>query len=168
MSKLVSPGNADFVAFYERHWKYVYRLCYTYMHSEADAEDCTEDVFVKVLSGKFSFEDETHERKWLTLTAINLCKDRLKSFARKNVGSTDDETTPDVAAPEAEDLSDVKDAVLSLPAKMKDAVWLYYYEGYSTDEIAHLLASPPSTIRNRLRDARILLKKLLKGVFEYE
>ena len=39
--------DAEFEAFYERHWKYVYRLCYTYMLSEADAEDCTEDIFVK-------------------------------------------------------------------------------------------------------------------------
>lgn len=53
------------------------------MKSEADAEDCTEDVFVKVLTGEFSFNDEIHERKWLTLTAINLCKDRLKSWKRK-------------------------------------------------------------------------------------
>ena len=168
MSRLVSRKNADFEAFYERHWKYVYRLCFTYMCSEADAEDCTEDVFVKVLTGNFTFEDETHERKWLTLTAINLCKDRLKSFARKKVDSTDDETTPDVAAPETEDLSDVKEAVLKLPDKQKDAVWLYYYEGYSTDEIAQMLTAPPSTIRNRLRDARIQLKKLLEGSFEYE
>ena len=49
--------DADFEAFYARHWKYVCRLCFTYMKSEADAEDCTEDVFVKVLTGDFSFED---------------------------------------------------------------------------------------------------------------
>ena len=41
-----------------------------------DAEDCTEDVFVKVMTGRFSFNDDTHERKWLTITAINLCKDK--------------------------------------------------------------------------------------------
>lgn len=76
---------SELEAFYERHWKYVYRLCLTYMKSEADAEDCTEDVFVKVLTGDFSFNDEIHERKWLTLTAINLCKDRLKSWKRKLV-----------------------------------------------------------------------------------
>ncbi len=46
----------------------------TYMKSTADAEDCTEDVFVKVLNEDFEFTDEVHERKWLTVTAINLCK----------------------------------------------------------------------------------------------
>ena len=91
MPKTALRTDADFDAFYERHWKYVFRLCFTYMKCEADAEDCTEDVFVKVLTEDITFEDETHERKWLTVAAINLCKDKLKSFARKNVSSIDDD-----------------------------------------------------------------------------
>ena len=154
---------ADFYAFYERHWKYVYRLCFTYLKNESDAEDCTEDVFVKVLTGNFSFEDATHERKWLTLTAINLCKDKLKSFSRKNVGSIDDELAPEIAAPEAEDNSDVLEAVMALPPKLKDVIWLYYYEGFPTDEIAKMLGRPPSTVRNQMKDARNLLKNVLGG-----
>lgn len=103
MPKTALRTDADFEAFYDRHWKYVYRLCFTYMKNEADAEDCTEDVFVKVLTGNFEFEDETHERKWLTVTAINLCKDKLKSYARKNIDSLDDDMMPEMAAPEKED-----------------------------------------------------------------
>ena len=155
--------DADFEAFYARHWKYVCRLCFTYMKSEADAEDCTEDVFVKVLTGDFSFEDETHERKWLTVTAINLCKDRLKSCSRKNVSSIDDENFPEIAAPEKEDYSEVLEAVMNLPPKLKDVIWLYYYEGCQTDEIARILGRPPSTVRNQMRDARSLLRIRLGG-----
>lgn len=156
-------NDAEFDAFYERHWKYVYRLCFTYMKSAADAEDCTEDVFVKVLTGKFEFNDEVHERKWLTVTAINLCKDRLKSRKRKPIVPIDDE--PEIAAPEKEDRSDVLEAVLGLPVKYKDVIWLYYYEGYQTDEIAEILGRPPSTIRNQMRDARKLLKDKLGGEY---
>ncbi len=163
MGKGALRTNADFEAFYERHWKYVYRLCFTYTKNAVDAEDCTEDVFVKVMTGRFSFNDETHERKWLTITAINLCKDKLKSYAHKNVDSLDDETVPEIAAPEAEQTNDISEAVMKLPPKFKDVVWLYYYDGYSTDEIAKLLKSPPSTIRNRLRDARNLLRSILGG-----
>lgn len=163
MTKPALRTDADFDAFYERNWKYIYRLCFTFMKCEADAEDCTEDIFVKVLTGNMFFEDQTHERKWLTIAAINLCKDRLKSYARKNVGSVDDEMMPDIAAPEQEDYSQVRDAVIALPPNHKDVIWLYYYEGYSTDEIAHMLDRPSSTIRNRLKDARKKLKKVLKG-----
>ena len=162
MPKPALRTDADFDAFYERNWKYVYRLCYAFMKCEADAEDCTEDVFVKVLTGDTVFADQTHERKWLSVTAINLCKDKLKSFSRKNVDSIDDERIPELAAPEQEDRSHVRDAVFSLPPNHKDVIWLYYYEGYSTDEIARLLDRPASTIRNRLKDARKKLKTLLE------
>ncbi len=165
MSKAASRTDADFEAFYERHWKYVYRLCYTYMQSEADAEDCTEDVFVKVLTGDFSFADETHERKWLTVTAINLCKDRLKSYGRRNVDSLDVEDAPEIAAPVQEDYSYVREAVMALPPKLKDVIWLYYFDGYSTDEIAAMLGRPPSTVRNQMRDARNLLRETLGETF---
>lgn len=156
--------DAEFEAFYERHWKYVYRLCFTYMKSSAEAEDCAEDVFVKVLTGEITFNDEVHERKWLVVAAINLCKDRLKGWKRKAIVPIDDE--PELAAPEKKDRSDVLEAVLGLPDKYKDVVWLYYYEGYQTDEIAEILGSPPSTIRNRMRDARKLLKDKLGGEYE--
>ncbi len=162
MQEIAVRNATDFEEFYERHWKFVYRLCFTYMNNQADAEDCTEDVFVKVFNGSFKFEDESHERKWLTVTASNLCKDRLRSSSRKNVCSIDDEETPEIAAPEAEDHSDVLQAVLELPLKYKDVIWLYYYEDRSTEEIATMLNRPPSTVRNQLRDARNLLKKKLE------
>ena len=163
MSKAALRTDADFEAFYNRHWKYVYRLCFTYMKSEADAEDCTEDAFVKVYTGRYEFEDETHERKWLTVTAINLCKDKLKSYARRNIDSLDDGSLPEIAASEPEDHSDVLDAVMNLPPKLKDVIWLYYYEDYSSDEIAKMLGRPPSTVRNQMKDARNLLKSMLGG-----
>lgn len=163
MSKTALRTDADFEVFYERHWKYIYRLCFTYMKSEADAEDCTEDVFVKILTGGYAFSDETHERKWLTVTAVNLCKDRLKSYERRNVGSIDDDMMPELAAPDSGDQTNVLEAVMALPPKLKDVIWLYYYEGYATDEIAQLLGRPPSTVRNQIKDARNLLKKSLGG-----
>ncbi|MCR5584773.1 MAG: sigma-70 family RNA polymerase sigma factor [Lachnospiraceae bacterium] len=162
MQEIAVRNATNFEEFYERNWKFVYRLCFTYMGNQADAEDCTEDVFVKVFNKKIEFEDETHERKWLSVTAGNLCKDRLRSAARKEVCSIDDENTPEIAAPEAEDHSDVLQAVLELPAKYKDVIWLYYYEDHPTEEIAKILDRPSSTVRNQLRDARNLLKEKLE------
>ena len=161
MSKSELRTEEGFEAFYKRHRQYLYRLCFTYLKSKADAEDTTEDVFVKVLSGNIEFIDETHERKWLTIAAINLCKNKLKAWSRRNVDSIDD--TPELAAEEVKDHSDLRQAILNLPVKYKDVILLYYYDGYSTDEIAKMLKTPASTVRNRLKDARNLLKKQLGG-----
>ncbi len=162
MPEPASRTDADFEAFYERNWKYVYRLCFSYLQNEADAEDTAEDIFVKVLKGNFSFRDIAHEKKWLCLCAINLCKDRLKSFSRSRVDSLGN-TLPEMEAQEEQGHPEVLEAVMALPAKLKDVVLLFYYEGYQTDEIARILNRPPSTVRNQLKDARNRLKTMLGG-----
>ena len=77
-----------FEEFYERNYRMVYRVCFTYMKDKPEAEDCAKDVFVKVMTGS-SNSTMTHEKKWLTITAVNLCKDRLKHWFRRKVSSMD-------------------------------------------------------------------------------
>ena len=153
-----------FAEFYERHYRMVYRICFTYMKNKSEAEDCTEDVFVKVLSGNFIFHDETHEKKWLTVTAINLCKDRLKHWFRRMVSPIED--AEEKAGEEIPEPDETLDAVMKLPPKYKDVIYLHYYMDYKTDEIAEMLHKPPSTVRNHLSEARALLKKQIGGISE--
>lgn len=153
----------DFEAFYERHWKYVYRLCYTYMRNPEEAEDCAEDVFVRVPNGEFTFTDDTHERKWLAVTAGNLCKDKLKSFRHTKTDYLDDVPEPSAEDADNTEKNEVLAAVKALPEKQREVIWLYCYDGYRTEEIAEMLHAPPSTIRNRLADARKRLKDVLGG-----
>ena len=75
----------------------------------------------------------------------------------------EEDSVPEPASEEPEDYSDVLEAVLALPEKYKDVVWLFYYDGYQTDEIASMLGRPASTVRNQLRDARAILKKTIEG-----
>ena len=78
---------------------------------------------------------------------------------------TDEETGEETeqTAAEPDEKREVVDAVMALPVKYKEVVWLHYYEGYQTDEIAAMLDRPPSTVRNQLRDARAKLKLTLGG-----
>lgn len=150
----------DIAGIFSRHVKTVYRLCYSYLGSPGDAEDAAQAVFMKLLDNPREFDGEDHERAWLLRVAANHCKDVLKSAARTRAA----EMPADVVDPSAStERSDVLQAVLSLPVQYKDCVYLHYYEGYKTDEIARMLDIPPSTIRNRLRDARALLKSELEG-----
>ena len=50
-----------FEEFHERNYRMVYRVCFTYMKDKPEAEDCAKDVFVKVLTGKFEFNDDARE-----------------------------------------------------------------------------------------------------------
>ena len=147
-------------AIYKRHVKSVYRLCYSYLGSAADAEDATQATFMKLVDKPRTFKDHEHEKAWLLACAANVCKDELKSARRKRAG----DMPADVVDPQSHAESrDVLDAVLALPEQYKDCVYLHYYEGYKTDEIASMTNTPPSTIRNRLSEARKLLKASLDG-----
>jgi RNA polymerase sigma factor (sigma-70 family) len=162
MSESLPMTSEDFEAFYDRNYRMVYRICFTYMKNAHDAEDSTEDVFVKVLTGNYAFEDDEHEKKWLTVVAINLCKDRLKHWWRKATISIDD--CGELQANDSFEIDETLSIVMTLPPKYKDVIYLHYYEGYQTNQIATMLKRNPSTVRNQLRDARAILKEKLGGV----
>lgn len=153
--------DADvFGEFYTRNYKLVYRVCYTYMQNRFDAEDCTEDVFVKVLTGRYTFRDVDHEEAWLTVVSMNLCRDKLKARRRHAEVSLDD--VGDIAD-EDPGIDETLREVMRLPLKYKDVVYMYYYMGYPTDRIAAELYKPASTVRNHLREAREMLRVRLAG-----
>ncbi|MBP1544304.1 MAG: sigma-70 family RNA polymerase sigma factor [Oscillospiraceae bacterium] len=152
----------EFAEFYKRNYMTVYRICYIFMKDHAEAEDCTEDTFVKVLTGSFTFENERHERAWLSVAAANLCKDRLKNWWHSKTSPIED-YEKELKTEENDQYGELTGEVMKLPDKLKEVVFLYYYIGYQTDEIATLLKRPASTIRNQMRDARKRLKKALGG-----
>ena len=156
--------TCDIAAVFKRHFKRVYRLCYSYLGSAADAEDAAQATFMRLIDHPRSFESEEHEKAWLIVCASNLCKDILKSAARTRVQAMPEDVDAQGGPFASVDAVDETiELVLGLPEKYKDVVYLHYYEGYKTDEIAQMLELPPSTVRNRLRDARAILKEKLGG-----
>ena len=155
----VKTQKAEFIEVYSRQVDTVYRVCYSFMKNKADTEDLVQETFLKLLSTKKEFENERHERAWLIVTASNLCKDSLKKWWRKNENIED---FLDIAEePKQED--GILDCILRLPNDYKDAVYMYYYEGYTTVEIARHLSCPEATVRSRLMRAKKKLQIMLGG-----
>ncbi|MBR5048305.1 MAG: RNA polymerase sigma factor [Erysipelotrichaceae bacterium] len=154
-------AQQQFAMLYERNYQLVYRICYTYMKNQYDAEDCLEDVFVKVYTGNIEFNDEDHEKAWLTVASINTCKDHLKQFWRKKVVA--DETIENHGVSSRKD-SWLLQEVMNLPEKYKDVIYLHYYLGYKSEEIADMLKRTASTVRNQLAEGRKLLKIRLEEI----
>ena len=137
----------------------VRRICFFYLRNQADVEDAFQDVFLKLLQADVRFNDEEHLKAWLIRVSINKCKDICKSFWSKNVGPIED--IAQVMAGEEE--SEVLQAVIELPAKYKEVIYLFYYEGYTVVQMAKLLQQKENTIYSNLHRARQLLKKKLGG-----
>lgn len=159
MAALQRTGK-ELTEIYNRHVDTVYRVCYSFMKNKTDTEDMVQETFLRLLSSGQTFENDRHEKAWLIVTASNLCKDSLKRWWRRTEPLEDHSAT--LAAPESPDGS-LTEAILKLPTKYKDVVYLYYYEGYSTAEIAAHLGCPQTTVRSHLLRARKQLQALLGG-----
>ena len=139
----------------------VYRICMLHLKNTADTEDIFQEVFLKYALSSIDFENETHEKAWIIRVTVNQCKDLIKSFFRSKTVSIDQITPPSYE--QADDNFDALEAVLSLPAKYKNAVYLHYYEGYSAVEIADILHENVNTVYTLLARARKMLEKKLGG-----
>ena len=137
----------------------ILRLSYTYLKSTEDAKDICQTVFLKLLEKPRPFESREHERAWIIRTAINACKDQLKSHWRRT--TVDLEAARAVPAPEAEEGS-LLAAVNLLPPKYRAVIYLYYYEGYSANEVAQLLGERPATVATQLSRGREKLRTHLE------
>ncbi len=153
---------SDAVAFVQRYAQMILRLCFTYSLSRADAEDVCQNVFLKLLQCDRRFADEGETRAFIIRMTINECKDALKSGWRRRTVPLDELIEREAPGLPAQD-SGVLAAVQRLPLKYREAVYLYYYEGYNTEEIAALAGVKPAAVRQRLARAREKLRKELEG-----
>lgn len=136
----------------------VYRLAMVYLGRRADAEDVTQEVFLRLLCRAPAFADGEHQRRWLLQVTANLCKDQLRGFWRRQVAELED-TLP--AAPPEE--REALEAVMALPEHYRLPIHLHYYEGYSVAEIAEILKLGQSAVKMRLKRGREMLKIELEG-----
>ena len=144
----------------------VRRICMVHLKNYSDTEDIFQTVFLKYVLHSKPFESEEHEKAWVIRVTVNACKDLLKSVFRSQTVPLDTL----IETPQAQELqhTELLGAVLSLPPKYKDVVYLYYYEGYSAEEISRILKKNVNTVYTLLTRARKILKKELEGVTDIE
>lgn len=145
----------------EQYADTVRRICAVHLKNDSDTEDVFQTVFLNYVLHSAPFASPEHEKAWIIRVTLNACKDLLKSFFHTKVVPLENWNAV-LPAPEPEQ-REVLEAVLALPTKYKDVVYLHYYEGYSAPEIAQILHKNVNTIYTRLTRARHLLKESLKG-----
>ena len=139
----------------------VRRICMLHLKSYSDTEDICQTVFLKYLTYRGDFQSDEHEKAWFIRVTVNACKDYLKSFFRSRTISL--EELKDVSSEVTESRGEVLSAVLSLPQKYKDVVYLHYYEGYTAVEIGRILKKNENTVYTLLSRAKKILKEKLAG-----
>ena len=146
----------------DRYGGEILRLCLLYLGDRQLAEDAFQETFTKAWKQQASFRGESSVKTWLSRIAVNTCRDMLRrGWFRMMKKSEPIEALFALSAPQAEERTDVRDAVLALPGKYREAIVLYYDQEMTLKEIAEATGIPVNSVSTRLRRARALLKKAL-------
>ena len=148
---------------YEKYATDVLRVSYFYLGDRQQAEDVTQDVFVRLMENQPDLK-EGSEKSWLLKVALNRCRDLWRSAWMKRVlvGTPLLEILP--AQDEVDDHIE-KEALMqsihALAPEIREVFLLFYYQSYSIAEIATMLDVPEGTISSRLSRGRKKLKAVL-------
>lgn len=150
--------DAQFTGLVKKYIDTVFRVSYSYLKNREDAEDVVQNVFLKLYREPKPFDSEDHVRYWLVRVTVNECKTMLRLPWRKQESFEDHAGKLSFPSPEH---SDLFYAVMDLPKKYRLPIYLYYYEGYSTQELADILKLPKGTVCVHLKRGREMLKNQL-------
>lgn len=161
-------NNQEYTEAVDEFAQTIFRIAYSYCKNRCDAEDVVQNVFLKLLKNEPKFNDKEHLKKWLIRVAANEAKNSYASFWKTRIvplEEFDSDRTEDFPN---ETSSKLFEAIHKLKEKYRIVVHLYYYEDYSTKEIASILDIKETTVQTRLMRARGKLKDLLKEDWDYE
>ena len=116
-----------------------------------------QETLIKWITSRPDFASDEHEKAWLLRVVMNLSRNLVGSMAKKSAVEL-----LDIYPAENKEEESVMQEVLDLPENLRAVIYLYYYEGYNTTEIAEILQENASTVRTWLSRGRERLRKVLK------
>lgn len=154
-----------------RYGQDILQLTYSYVKNKTIAEDLTQEIFIKCYKSLHTYKQNAKMKTWLCTIAANHCKDYLRSWYFRKVTvsekiadltGTTKNNVEDLVLENEED-HELAFAVMSLPMKYREVIFLFYFEEMSIKEIESVLDINQNTIKSRLKRAKGLLKEELEG-----
>lgn len=135
----------------------MYHVAKSIAINETDCEDAVQQAVLIAYDKLYSLRNEKYFKTWLIRILINECyKIRKKS---KCIVSFEDYMVDTPAEGNID--TELREAVFSLPQKIRTTIILHYIEGYSVEESAYILRIPNGTVKSRLHKGRKLLRDML-------
>lgn len=135
------------------------RLAYSGCKNEQDAEDITQEVFIKLLKSETVFESDAHVKNWLIRVTVNQCNSLWRSFWKKRVIFSQPKEAHTAYIEKDDD--GLLGSIRSLTPKDREIIHLFYYEDMSIRQIAETLDISEAVVKTRLHRARKKLEKLM-------
>ena len=155
------------------HWRKVFNIAYKFTGKHDEAEDLTQDVFVKIFKSLDTFDRRANFQTWLVSVSRNLCIDHYRSV-RKERETIDRDVDAGQLTPAAQTVSPIaaleqadrvtllKKALAYLPPTLRSAVLLRDIQELSYQEIADRLDLPEGTVKSRINRGRSELARQIR------
>lgn len=168
MDTISLKAGEGFEQVMEFYMPMVYRIAFARVGNREDAEDITQNVFLRYYKANCGFDSEEHRKAWLIRCAVN-CSNSFAGSAWLRHRASDE--SMDNMSEESEDFTDKTDrisavmqAVTRLPDKYRLVIHLFYFEDMSVADISKMIKIRENTVRSQLSRAREMLKPMLKEV----
>jgi RNA polymerase sigma factor (sigma-70 family) len=156
-----------------QNWRKVFNVAYKFVGKHDEAEDLTQDIFLKIFKALNTFDRRANFQTWIISISRNLCIDHYRSVRKerqtiaREVDTTDlqpasRERTPYALAEHRDLRAQLKQALETLPATLRTAVVLRDLQELSYQEIADQLQLPEGTVKSRINRGRLELARQLK------
>jgi RNA polymerase sigma-70 factor (ECF subfamily) len=173
IEQCLSGDQAAWEIIVRQNWRKVFNVAYKFVGKHDEAEDLTQDIFLKIFKALHTFDRRANFQTWIISISRNLCIDHYRSVRKERQTIARDVDTADLqpattergpyAAAEHQDLRGLlRQALHTLPPALRTAVVLRDLQELSYQEIADKLALPEGTVKSRINRGRLELARQLK------
>jgi RNA polymerase sigma-70 factor (ECF subfamily) len=173
IEQCLSGDQVAWEAIVRQNWRKVFNVAYKFVGKHEEAEDLTQDIFLKIFKALGTFDRRANFQTWIVSISRNLCIDHYRSVRKERQTIAREVDTGDLqpasrdrtpyAAAEHQDLREqLKQALETLPLTLRTAVVLRDLQELSYQEIADRLALPEGTVKSRINRGRLELARQLK------
>ena len=173
IERCLSGDQAAWEAVVRQNWRKVFNVAYKFVGKHDEAEDLTQDIFLKIFKALASFDRRANFQTWIISISRNLCIDHYRSVRKERQTIAREVDAGDLqpvssdrgpyAAAEHQDLRVLlRQALQMLPVTLRTAVVLRDLQELSYQEIAERLGLPEGTVKSRINRGRLELARQLK------
>lgn len=173
IKRCLKGDQAAWDAIVRQHWRKVFNVAYKFVGKYDEAEDLTQDIFLKIFKSLDTFDRRANFQTWLVSVSRNLCIDHYRSVRKERetidrgvdaseLSPASKEASPMAALEQRDRVSLLRDALAELPATLRSAVVMRDIQELSYQEIADRLRLPEGTVKSRINRGRTELAKQIK------
>jgi RNA polymerase sigma-70 factor (ECF subfamily) len=173
IKRCLKGDQAAWEAIVRQHWRKVFNVAYKFVGKYDEAEDLTQDIFLKIFKSLDTFDRRANFQTWLVSVSRNLCIDHYRSVRKERetidrgvdaseLSPASKETSPIAALEQRDRVLLLRDALSELPVSLRDAVVMRDIQELSYQEIADRLRLPEGTVKSRINRGRTELAKQIK------